>query len=446
MTKKLFAISLSLALLFTGCSDTDNSSDKQKSSSDINSPIESSVNAESNPNIIFATALETTAKAEEIMDLDNQVNPDGYNIVDEIGDCYVGYTSKCIVEGELYEQIPKLINSKTKKEVPIKYPQGYPTDSKSNGSYVVMNDRYIYQWVYSPIKPVTQLTSYKLLLTCLDVSTGTMTIKNTVTTYISDVKLCKYNDSSFLSYYSMPTSVDDSNPSYLSVLEVYDTKGGHKEILRESVSWDKRKPDDNSKLHTEFCVNEGLIYAYGQTYFRPTMERYIDQYDINGNLIGSIDNTDNLFNIDFLKGTMPNRMNVNGNYLTFTGEDANYRRQFIYEIKNGKLNTIAESTDSYQLFYSVANNNNKQLTPYILLTKKSIANASFDDNYIVYCFDTISGKNKSFDFTTFSEFPYFEFKFLSNGDVLFSYCEQSYNPPEVKQILLSADKLAELMK
>ena len=141
--KKITCFFIVFLIVFNcGCSNNN-----PKTSENEQSIVESqTTDTIQNQSIIMPNINVMSANWNDLSQKSTPVNVNGYEIMDGIGDNYWGVKSKydsdkCEISG-----IELLMEPNSNKEIPFIYPANFPGWKIGSGSYVVLNNQYLFEW------------------------------------------------------------------------------------------------------------------------------------------------------------------------------------------------------------------------------------------------------------------------------------------------------------
>lgn len=364
----------------------------------------------------------------------------GLTVIDKIGENYYGVLSEY---NEKYGGIVNtdVIYNSTKDEItPISYPNNLSNWQVSSGSYVVLEERYLYEWkCYSTQSSKT--TVYDMKLTCIDTKDGKVSIVYETELTTPLVYLYKIDDKKFLSYYLVQTESENTEYATLTVAEVISADGTSKEIIREvyenNVNWE----NSTGTLLERLVVFDGNIYGFGRKRIDNKYRFFFYRYTLNGEFIDE----EYLSGFDeIIKSEQPLDFFLTDDYIIIRTYES--LSTFICQMTDDGVDLIAKGENGN---ISYGFNANIQSLKYVFFIEKNV-----DDNDKIknkdcplYVINTQSKKISTIKISVPLENPYFvSFQMVSDGDLLVTYCENgSYDPLNKKIFNISNKELTVLL-
>ena len=333
-----------------------------------------------------------------------------------------------------------LIDTNTNKELSLKYPKKFPTWQVSSGAYVVLNERYLYEWRSYPSE-FEEDTKHNMKLTRLDVKSGKISIVCEVKLDTPLVYLCKIDDSHFLSYYTVKAQSNRVEYATLTVAEIYNVNGTKTEIIREKYENDVNWTDSEGILLERLTIVNGEIYGFGRRQIGGKYQFFLYRYDKNGKLL----ETQSLPSFDkIISNEQPFDFNIIDNYIIFKTYES--LTSYICKLTDNGVKLIAKGENG-SLPYGYYTNSNKNSYIFFIETNVNDDATIKDKACPLYILDVQSGTIKALNFTISLYTPYFvNFKVLLNGDLLFTYCEKQYDPMNQEQFILTNNDLNKIIE
>ena len=362
---------------------------------------------------------------------------DCIDIMDMVDSRYWGVKSEKNESQEL-DSKELLLEVNPYNEISLQYPDHFPQWQVGSGRYVIMQNQYIYEWKsYTAGFGDQQLHDMKL--TRLDVKTGEVTVAAEMQLNTPLIYLCPLDDTHFLSYYVTKAPSDKTEYATLTVAEIYGMDGTKKEIIREKyenhISWSSSE----GTLIEIFTVENGEIYGFGRRLINNAYSFYIYHYSKTGEL----SDTRRIPDMEKVLGDeQPLELSLVGDYIVLRTYES-LTTYICKQTQNG-LAYIAKGTFG-KLFYAVSDVDN---VPYIFFIESNVNDdATLKEKACpLYSLNTDTGKIQHFKIEIPLENPYStNFRVLSNGDLLATYCESSYNPQKLKKFILPKEKLGQLL-
>lgn len=278
MKKSLCALLVFLMLLLCGCSNTN-----QKAPEIEQSTAEIQITkAFQNQRVIFPNANVTSANWEHMFQKATHIN--AFTIQDKIGRYYLGEKSVYHSDRQEIDGTEILIESTSDEETPLVYPKNFPYWQVGSGSYVILKDRYLYEW-RSYTSQFEEEDGHDMKLTRIDGITGKVEVIDEFKLNSPLIYLCKVDEEHFLSYYVVKAPSEKIEYATLTVATIYNLDGTKKEIVREKYENDVDWTDSEGTLIERFAVKDGEIYGFGRRRISGAYKFFFYHYDQNGKLL-----------------------------------------------------------------------------------------------------------------------------------------------------------------
>lgn len=363
---------------------------------------------------------------------------DSVEVADKVGTCYWGVKSEFNEDKQQLDSGALLVELNPYKEIPLQYPKNFPQWQTGSGSYVIMQNQYIYEWLSYTAYSGDQ-TIHDMKLIRIDVKTGEVSVVNEVRLNTPLVYLCSIDDTHFLSYYVTKTDSDKAANATLTVAEIYDTSGTRNEIIREKYENDVGWTDSEGTLIERLTVSDGEIYGVGRRRVSNRYEFYLYHYSKDGELLETQDIPD-LQKV--IGDEQPLEFHLIGDYMvirtyesltTYICKRTKNGLEYIAKGEQGSVSYAVSSNDKGSYIFFIESNVNYDAT----IKEKECP---------FYVINVNNGKIMKFNFTIPLKNPYFvNLQRLSNGDLLTSYCDGQYDPLNMKKFILQKDKLYQLL-
>jgi len=213
-------------------------------------------------------------------DVFEDVSVPTFTIIDRAGGRWWGMK---YLLNENNDQLEMLIDIATGEEIPLRYPEGYPQWFIASGSYLIMQDRYIFQWKGYDQPMAGGRVHVKL--TRIDVQTGEVTVVDERVQGTPFVHLTKLDDERFLSTFGYALDPDSDLHTVVSIAEIHYMDGASREIVRETFESDNA--NSSGMLLERFAVNNGVIYGFSRSVVAGEDRFYLHRFDDQGDLLGS---------------------------------------------------------------------------------------------------------------------------------------------------------------
>ena len=366
--------------------------------------------------------------SQDIKGLFSECRLDNFTILESLGKQYYGFRLSSGDEPDKYgfyePQTNKFIEKKS-----VENEDGWVgTDST-----VILDNRYYYEWrsYYTDEDAENRLYTVRLLQTDIQTKeTKTIEKKESGTPLIYQ---CKINEDEFLTYSITQSESEKTDYAVISSAWIYNINGEKKEIIHERYENDDKWNNSEGILIERFFVSDGEIYGLGRKNISGKYKFFLYHYDKNGELIYEkiIQNFENIIGSEqFQELFVVNNYYVFRTYETLT--------TYICKITNESADLVMKGTDG-KVQYSSSG-------AYILFIEGNVnpENGNIETNeHPIYIINTENNEICTVKFSPDLEKPYFiDFKSLSNGDIVISYCDNyEYNPSDIRQFILTKNNL-----
>lgn len=367
--------------------------------------------------------LKTYVKGSEILDTIYR---------EKLGSNYYAIRTKQSSDGIDYEN---LLIGDDNKEIQLDYEKGSKDWQLGSGSTVVMNNRYLYEWLtYSQV--AEEDDNFRVRLVRTDGQTGKVEIVDEVKQSSPFIYISKIDEENFLFYSTYKIDSDKTDYGVVSSASIYNINGSKKEIIKEKYENDESWENSEGILLENFAINDGKIYAHGRRRVDGNYVHYLYNYDKDGKLV-SEEILDGLE--DILKGEQAIEFRYIGDFLVL--RTYNTLSNFICEIVNGKVKLIAKGV-SNQIFYTI-------IQKYIIFIEDNIDHSTdniIKGDYPLYILDTTDNEIYAVEFSNPMSNPYFvSLISLSDNTLILEYCDSTYDPANIKQFSISFKDLNKIM-
>ncbi len=367
-----------------------------------------------------------------------KVTISNFVISERVQNYWFGIKSKYRSGGIDYTEL--LIDTNTNKELSLKYPKNFPKWQVGSGTYVVLNERYLYEWRSYPSE-FEEDTKHNMKLTRLDVKSGKISIVCEVKLDTPLVYLCKIDNSHFLSYYTVKAKSDRVEYATLTVAEIYNVNGTKTEIIREKYENDVNWTDSEGILLERLTIVNGEIYGFGRRQIDGKYQFFLYRYNKNGKLL----ETQSLSSFDKIIGNEQSfDFHIIDNYIIFRTYES--LTSYICKLTDNGVELIAKGENG-SLPYGYYTSSNKNSYIFFIETNVNDDATIKDKVCPLYILDVQSRTIKAINFTIPLYNPYFvDFRVLLNGDLLFTYCKEQYDPMNQEQFILTNNDLNKILE
>lgn len=352
-----------------------------------------------------------------------------FEIVDKLGGNYYGFKS---VNNGFVEHNETLISDDLKKEKSLKYPNDLPEWSVGSGSFVTLQNKYLYEWL-SYTSQFSPDSTHDMKLTRVDGDTGVVEVIDELELSTPFIYLENIDDNSFLSYSVSKVKSDVTDYATLSSASIYYLDGTKNEIISEKYENDVSWSDSVGILIENFAIRDGEIYGVGRRRISGQYIFFLYHYDREGNLLDTHE----------LKGLEEVMVNNQAMELFLVGDYILFRTygdltSYICKIAEDGMTIIAKGSH-----YAISGQNIFFIESNVDSSTDTIRNEEIP----LYSIDTLTDKIVAVNFDIPIERPYFVgLSALSNGDLLFKYCSNgTYDPMNYTNYVLPIDKVNSLI-
>lgn len=348
-----------------------------------------------------------------------------FSIVDRLGENYYGFKS---VNNGFVEYNEILISDDLKKEKSLKYPNDFPEWNVGSGSFVTLQNKYLYEWL-SYTSQFSSGNMHDMKLTRVNGDTGEVEVIDELELSTPFIFLEKIDENSFLSYSVSKVKSDVTDYATLTSASIYYSDGTKKEIISEKYENDVSWQDSVGILIENFAIKDGEIYGVGRRRISDKYIFFLYHYDCDGTLLDTNE----------LPGLAKEMGNNQAMELFLVGDYILFRTygdltRYIGKITEDGLAIIAEG-----IHYAISGQN----IFFIESNVDSSTDTIKDEEIPLYSIDTLTDKIVAVNFDVPIERPYFvSLSALSNGDLLFKYCPNgTYDPMNYTNYVLPIDKV-----
>ena len=256
MKKMISALLIFIMLSFCGCSATDQKT-LESTHSTTETPVIETVQQQG---IVLPKANLITMNWDASFQKAIEKNEIGFTITEKFSQNYFGAKSLYNADKQEIDITEILIDKKTYKEIPLIYPDGFPSWQVGSGSYIILKNRYLYEW-RSYTSQFEEDNGHDMKLTRIDCSTGKVEVMDEFQLNSPLIYLCKMDEERFLSYYVVKAPSEKNEYATLTVATIYNLDGTKKEIIREKYENDVDWTDSEGTLIERFAVKDGEIYG-----------------------------------------------------------------------------------------------------------------------------------------------------------------------------------------
>ena len=434
MKKMISALLIFIMLSFCGCSATDQKT-LESTHSTTETPVIETVQQQG---IVLPKANLITMNWDASFQKAIEKNEIGFTITEKFSQNYFGAKSLYNADKQEIDITEILIDKKTYKEIPLIYPDGFPSWQVGSGSYIILKNRYLYEW-RSYTSQFEEDNGHDMKLTRIDCSTGKVEVMDEFQLNSPLIYLCKMDEERFLSYYVVKAPSEKNEYATLTVATIYNLDGTKKEIIREKYENDVDWTDSEGTLIERFAVKDGEIYGFGRRRISGSYKFFLYHYDHNGKLLETeaVPVFENIIGAE-----QPLVFLLVGDYIVFRTYES--LTSYICKRTSNGTELIMKGADGNVSYAISTINSGAQSSTYIFFIESNVN----DDDTLkekecpLYAIEVESGKIIAANFPIPLKKPYFVgMRSLSNGDLLVTYCEKEYDPLKQIQFLLPCDKL-----
>ncbi len=435
MRKTLCVFLIFLMLLLCGCSD------EQKPLGNEQSTLAATNEDVQKQSVIFPSINIFNSNWDSIFQDALKKSNTSFVIMDKIGKQYWGIKSKYNAERQEIDDKELLVEVDSNKDTSLTYPKNFPYWQVGSGSYVILKDRYLYEW-RSYTSQFEEEDGHDMKLTRIDCNTGKVEIVDEFKLNSPLIYLCKIDEEHFLSYYVVKAPSEKIEYATLTVATIYNLDGTKKEIVREEYENDVDWTDSEGTLIERFAVKDGEIYGFGRRRISGAYKFFFYHYDKNGKLLETeaVPGFENIIGEE-----QPLEFWLVGDYIVFRTYES--LTAYICKRTEDGIELIMKGADGNVSYAISTADSESQNSTYIFFIESNVN----DDDTLkekecpLYAIEVDSGKIKAANFPIPLENPYFVgLQALSNGDLLATYCESKYDVLKQKQFLLPKEKLHQL--
>lgn len=356
-------------------------------------------------------------------------------ITQALGDRYYGFNTVQGDGGLLYDYA--LIDRAGGERFELQYENGTQDWSVGSGAQIVMQERYLYEWLCFAQSEANGFPLYDVRLVRTDGQTGKVEVVDRVEQASPFIYLCKVDDEHFLSFGIAQAPSDSTEYAVLSTAVLYSVNGQKRQIIAERFENDENWANSRGTLLEFFAAKDGEIYAYGRKNIEGECHYLLYHYDLNGNLL----DTTELQGFDRVIGEeQPIDFQMNGDYIALRTYES--LRTAVCRIGENGAELVMKSADG-QVPYAVSGQ-------YLLFMESNVDPYTAQlqgTDFALYVLDTASGKTAAMVFTVPVAEPYFAgLRALDDGTIILDYCESMFDPENILQFSVNASDLPKIME
>lgn len=356
-------------------------------------------------------------------------------ITQALGDRYYGCDAVQGDGGLLYDYA--LIDRAGGERFELQYEEGTQDWSVGSGAQIVMQERYLYEWLCFAQSEANGFPLYDVRLVRTDGQTGKVEVADRVEQASPFIYLCKVDDEHFLSFGTTQAPSDSTEYAVLSTAVLYNVNGQKRQIIAERFENGENWANSRGTLLEFFAAKDGEIYAYGRKNIEGECRYFLYHYDLNGHLL----NTTELKGFDKIIGEeQPIDFQMNGDYIALRTYES--LRTAVCRIGENGAELVMKSADG-QVPYAVSGQ-------YIVFMESNVEPDTAQPqgtDFALYVLDTASGKTAAMVFTVPVFEPYFvELRSLDDGTIILNYCESTFDPENILQFSVNASDLPKIME
>ena len=424
--KKIFCLLTALLLLcFYGCNRAaEDHSAKNNTYDDI-----AGKNSEE---LILPNAMRSNLNLNACFsDLSNNID---LQVIEMLGNYYYGYDTAQSANG-LVDSYALADN--TGEQTALQYENGTQNWSVGSGSQIVMQDRYLYEWLCFSQSEADGFPLYDVRLIRTDGQTGKVEIADRVEQASPFIYLCKVDDEHFLSFGTAQAPSNSTEYAVLSTAVLYNVNGENQQIITELFENNENWANSRGTLLEFFAAKDGEIYAYGRKNIEGECHYFLYHYDLSGNLL----DTTELKGFDKIIGEeQPIDFHLVGDYIALRTYES--LTNAICKIGENGTELIMKGVQN-QAQYAVSGQ-------YIVFIENNVDVDSAqikEGDFPLYVLDTENYRLEAGTFSIPLKNPYFvQLHALSNDSIVLSYCEETYDPENVRQFLLDRKNIIKMVE
>lgn len=374
-------------------------------------------------NIILPKVKEDTSQ--NAADLFSKIRMGGFFAVESLAQEYYGYKPSFSNGNDIYGFYDPTKNS----FVATNEPSSVKNWTLSSGSTVVLQNRYYYEWrCYNDYDD-----GYNVKLIQIDINNKSSKVIDEIKSATPFIYQYKISETEILSYSLTQAESQKTDYAVISQAWIYNEKGEKRNIISERYENNASWSDSEGILIERFFISGGEIYGLGRKMISGEYKFFVYHYDKDGTLLEEkiIANFENIIGSEqFQELLFINDYLVFRTYETLT--------TYICKISDNKAELVMKGTDG-KVQYAISGD-------YLLFIESNI-NPDNEEaesaEFPLYIIDTVKNEVHSVRFLTSMKNPRFvDFKSLSNGDLVISYCDnKEYDPLKTEQFVLSKSEL-----
>lgn len=205
--------------------------------------------------------------------------PANFTLITSLGENFYGYLTHT-TPGEGMTDEFCLIHRRTGEITPLTYPSDLPPWTVGSGTYAVLDDRYLYEWLSYTLGT----GMHDMKLTRIDGQTGQVEVIDETVQNNPFIYLCSLGEKEFLAY--SVCQVPGEAAEYATVTTVWccSASGKRTEIIREHYENGATWTDSRGRLLERLTVSDGKILAVGRRRIGGEYRFFLYRYSPDGSL------------------------------------------------------------------------------------------------------------------------------------------------------------------
>lgn len=205
--------------------------------------------------------------------------PANFNLITLLGEHYYGYLTHAAPGEALTDQFC-LIHRRTGEITPLTYPADLPPWTVGSGTYVILDDRYLYEW----LSYTFGTGMHDMKLTRIESQTGRVEVMDESVQNNPFIYLCPLGEEEFLAYSICQTPGEAAEYATVTTVWRCSASGERTEIIREHYENDAAWADSRGRLLERLTVSDGDILAVGRRRISGEYRFFLYRYTPDGTL------------------------------------------------------------------------------------------------------------------------------------------------------------------
>lgn len=205
--------------------------------------------------------------------------PANFTLITPLGENFYGYLTHTAPGEGLTDEFC-LIHRKTGEITPLTYPADLPPWTVGSGTYVILRDQYLYEW----LSYTAGTGMHDMKLTRIDGQTGRVEVMDEAVQNNPFIYLCPLGEEEFLAYRICREPGETAEYTTVTTVWHCSASGECTEIIREHYENDVSWADSRGRLLERLTVSDGKILALGRRRIGGEYRFFLYRYTPDGTL------------------------------------------------------------------------------------------------------------------------------------------------------------------